>query len=81
MMQVGRIEICGSVTLPHISIRYHQMPTDPATRAALSELALSILLSGPGMQVSRNDDLSPCFDLEEMQRRNQAVKRSNEKCS
>lgn len=74
-MQVGRIEICGSGTLPHISIHYYLMPTDPATRAALSELALNVLLSSPGVQVTRSDDLSPCFDLEEMQRRNQTVKR------
>ena len=75
-MQVGRIEICGRVTLPHISIHYHPMPNDPKTRAALEELARSVILSGIGVSRKQDDDLIPCFDLEELNRRNMKVKRS-----
>lgn len=73
-MQVGKIEICGRVTGPHISIRVCPMPSDQKTRQALEELALSVLLSGHGAKLIRNDDLVPCFDEEELRRRN-AMKR------
>ena len=76
-MQMGRVEICGKVTLPYISIHFGPLPTNPTTLRALEELALSVLLSGHGAMVTRNDDLVPCFDVEELQRRNRVVKRSS----
>ena len=74
-MLVGKIEfsqgIQGSVTLPHISIRYFSHPTK-----ALTEEGLSLLLSSFGAIVTRDDVLVPCFDLDEMTKRNMAKKRN-----
>lgn len=66
-MKVGKIEIWGSVTLPHMSIRYFSHPTK-----ALTEEGLNLLLSSFGAVVTRDDVLVPCFDLDEMTKRNKA---------
>lgn len=79
-MLVGKIEfakdISGSVTGTHMSIRYFSHPTK-----TLTEQGLSLLLSSFGVIVTRDDVLEPCFDLDEMTRRNTAKARSKAKCS
>ena len=74
-MLVGKIvfgkDIQGSVTLQHMSIRYLTHPTK-----ALQEEGLSLLLSSFGARITRDDVLVPCFDLDEMTKRNNAKARS-----
>jgi hypothetical protein len=68
-MKVGKIEIHGSGTLQHLSIRYYKTPSK-----AMTEDGLALLLSSFGAKLTRDDLLQPCFDLDEMIRRNQAHK-------
>ena len=79
-MLVGKIVfgkgIQGSVTLQHISIRYLTHPTK-----ALTEQGLSLLLSSFGAIVTRDDVLVPCFDMDEMTKRNLAKARSQSNAS
>ena len=74
-MLVGKVVfekgIYGSVTLPCISIRFFNHPTK-----ALQEEGLNLLLSSFGARITRDDILVPCFDLDEMTKRNNAKARS-----
>jgi hypothetical protein len=69
-VRVGKIVICGSQTLPHMSIKFFSVPSK-----RLAEEGLSILLSTFGARLTRDDVLIPCFDLDELRRRNMEVVR------
>jgi hypothetical protein len=68
-VKVGKIVISGSGALSHISIRFFKHPD-----RAIKEQGLRLLLETFGARLTREDVLVPCFDLEEMTRRNRDVR-------
>ena len=65
--------ISGSRPLPHISTVYYlgdELVLIPREEEVKVEEALALLLNEPGITLGQ-DTLVPCFDLEELKRRNQ----------
>lgn len=81
-MQMGRVEIWGKVTIPHISIHFHTMPEQLSAKdQQVLDECLVALLGSVGATLTRTDNLVPCFDLAELDRRNKSVRRSTQSCS
>lgn len=41
----------------------------------VAEQGLGLLVSGVGATLTRNDDLVPCFDIDELKRRNSSLQK------
>jgi|HubBroStandDraft_4_1064222.scaffolds.fasta_scaffold04143_3 hypothetical protein len=70
-MEVWRIDISGRQCLIYIPI-----PNPPS-----AEIGLELLLAAFGATLTRTDDLVPCFDMDEMKRRNMQIKKGPTRCS